>query len=117
MWVKIDVTMIRLKEDSGCAKDTPHPSLLPLEMASAGMVVVTSTFASKTAEALKAISQNLIPVAPTVEAITAGLFEAVASVGDVERRARRSAVHWSRSWDESFDDELVARITELIQDG
>jgi hypothetical protein len=97
-------------------QDTPHPSLVPLEMASAGMVVVTSTFANKTAEALKAISQNLIPVAPTVEAITAGLFEAVASVGDVEQRARRSAVQWSRSWDESFDDELVARITELIQD-
>jgi hypothetical protein len=36
--------------------DTPHPSLVPLEMASAGMLVVTSTFENKTYDALRAIS-------------------------------------------------------------
>ena len=31
---------------------TPHPSLVPIEMASAGMLTVTNTFENKTADAL-----------------------------------------------------------------
>ena len=46
---------------------TPHPSLVPIEMASAGMLVVTNTFDNKTAEALAAISPNLIPAEPGME--------------------------------------------------
>ena len=45
---------------------TPHPSLVPIEMASAGMWTVTNTLANKTAERLQAISTNLIGVQPTV---------------------------------------------------
>jgi glycosyltransferase involved in cell wall biosynthesis len=96
-------------------QDTPHPSLVPLEMASAGMLVVTSTFENKTAESLRAISQNLIPVEPTVDGVTAGLFEAVATVDEFERRARQARdLHWSRSWEESLDDELIARIKDFV---
>jgi hypothetical protein len=84
-------------------------------MASAGMLVVTSTFENKTAESLRAISENLIPVEPTVDGITAGLFEAVAAVDEVEHRARQaSELRWSRSWDASLDDELVARIKDFV---
>jgi glycosyltransferase involved in cell wall biosynthesis len=95
--------------------DTPHPSLVPLEMASAGMLVVTSTFENKTSESLRAISENLIPVEPTVDAITAGLAEAVAATGDTERRIRGSQVDWSRSWQDSFDDRLVERIKAFVE--
>jgi hypothetical protein len=95
--------------------DTPHPSLVPLEMASAGILVVTSTFENKTAEALRAISENLIPVEPTVDAIKAGLAEAVASASDTERRIRGSRVDWCRSWQESFDDDLVERIKGFVE--
>ena len=35
---------------------TPHPSLVPIEMASAGMLTVTNSFENKTAEAMAAIS-------------------------------------------------------------
>ncbi len=38
---------------------TPHPSLVPIEMASAGMVCVTNSFENKTAAAMAAISPNL----------------------------------------------------------
>ena len=50
---------------------TPHPSLVPIEMASAGMLTVTNTFENKTAEALAAISANLIAAEPTIEAVAA----------------------------------------------
>ena len=37
---------------------TPHPSLVPIEMASAGMLTVTNSFENKTAEAMAAISRQ-----------------------------------------------------------
>jgi WsaF, C-terminal domain/WsaF, N-terminal domain len=93
---------------------TPHPSLVPIEMASAGLLTVTNTFENKTAEALAAISPNLIAAEPSVEAIADALCAATAAAGDVERRVRGSAVDWSRDWDESFDDALLARISGLL---
>ncbi len=95
--------------------DTPHPSLVPLEMASAGMLVVTSTFENKTSESLRAISENLIPVEPTVDAISAGLADAVKAAGEVDRRIRGSRVDWPRSWQDSFDDQLIERIKGLVE--
>ena len=35
---------------------TPHPSLVPIEMASAGMLTVTNSFENKTPERMTAIS-------------------------------------------------------------
>jgi GT2 family glycosyltransferase len=93
---------------------TPHPSLVPIEMASAGMLTVTNTFENKTAEALAAISPNLIAAEPSIEGVAGALCEAAAAAGDVERRLRGSRVDWSRDWDESFDDALMARVDEWL---
>jgi hypothetical protein len=89
---------------------TPHPSLVPIEMASAGMLTVTNAFENKTAEVLGAISSNLVTTEPTIEAIAEGLVAAAAGVGDFERRAAGARVDWSREWDRSFDDALVGRV-------
>jgi len=94
---------------------TPHPSLVPIEMASAGMLTVTNTFENKTREAMAAISPNLIAVPPTVEAIAAALGEAVAGVADFERRVSGSEVRWSRDWDQSFDDALLTRLVQALR--
>ena len=97
---------------------TPHPSLVPIEMASAGMLTVTNSFENKTPEAMAAISQNLITAAPTVEGVAAGLLQAAAGVGDVDRRVAGSATDWSRDWNQSFDDAMIARlIGALDRDG
>lgn len=93
---------------------TPHPSLVPLEMASAGMVAVTNTYANKTADRLRAISPNILGVSPTVEGIKLGLAEAVTRVADYEGRVRGSTVAWSSSWDRSFNPEIMARIREFL---
>ena len=94
---------------------TPHPSLVPLEMASAGMPVVTNTFENKTAEALSEISGNLIATEPTIEGVKAGIREAVAASADHERRLRGAEVNWSRSWEESFSPPLVERLKAFIE--
>jgi hypothetical protein len=93
---------------------TPHPSLVPIEMASAGMLTVTNSFENKTPEALAAISPNLIAAEPSIEGVAGALCEAAAGAGEVERRLRGSRVDWSRDWDESFDDALMARVERWL---
>ena len=61
---------------------TPHPSLVPIEMASAGLVTVTNSFENKDAAAMAEISPNLVTVEPSIPAIAAGLAGAVARADD-----------------------------------
>ena len=95
---------------------TPHPSLPPIEMAAAGMLTVTNSFENKTAGALAAISTNLIAVEPTVEEIVSGLHEAVEGSANPTRRVSGSRVNWSRSWSDSFPDQLVERLESFFDD-
>ena len=94
---------------------TPHPSLAPIEMAAAGMLTVTNTFETKSADALAAISPNLLAVEPTLEGVVGGLRDAVAGAGDAARRVRGAHVNWSRNWDESFDDALMGRLESVLR--
>jgi hypothetical protein len=110
-----DYAQMLRKHDVGLAlMYTPHPSLVPIEMASAGMLTVTNTFENKTSEALRAISANLLAGPPAVDAIAEMLAQAVAGAGDAERRVRGSAVAWSRDWQSSFDDALVKRLARAL---
>jgi len=93
---------------------TPHPSLVPIEMASAGMLTVTNSFENKTPEAMAAISPNLIAAEPSIDAIADALCEAAGAADDVDRRLRGSRVDWSRDWAYSFDDPLMARVEALL---
>ncbi len=94
---------------------TPHPSLVPIEMASAGMLTVTNTFENKTPEALAAISPNLIAAEPTIAGVADALSDAAARVEDVERRAAGAHVRWSRDWDESLRDEVLDRVAGVLE--
>jgi hypothetical protein len=93
---------------------TPHPSLVPLEMASAGLITVTNSFDVKTPEAMAAISSNLITTRPTVEGVVAGLEEATSRVGDANARVEGAQLKWSDDWDDSLDEPLVREINELM---
>ena len=95
---------------------SPHPSLVPLEMASAGMLTVTNSYANKTPEAMSAISENLITAEPTREGIAAGIAKAIAGVDDVERRARGARLDWTTSWDEALDARVVDRLRGFLDD-
>jgi len=93
---------------------TPHPSLVPLEMASAGMSTVTNRFETKTPERLAEISPNLIAAEPTVEGVGEAIGRAVARAGDFEARAQGARMDWSRDWRQSFGDALLKRIEALL---
>jgi hypothetical protein len=94
---------------------TPHPSLVPIEMASAGLLTVTNSFENKTASEMQAISSNLIVAEPTIDGVLAGLRAAAAGVTEVDRRLVGSDVRWSRSWDDSFGPELMATIVAALR--
>jgi hypothetical protein len=94
---------------------TPHPSLVPIEMASAGMLTVTNTFENKTADALAAISPNLIAAEPGIEALADALCRACAAAGDVEQRVAGSRVAWARDWDAAFDDALLTDVAGFLR--
>ena len=83
-------------------------------MASAGMLTVTNSFENKTAEAMSAISSNLITAEPSLDGIADGLVEAADRVGEYDAR-RRQRVCWSRGWQESFEDQLMARIESFLE--
>ena len=93
---------------------TPHPSLVPIEMASAGLLTVTNTFDTKTEAKLTAISTNLIAAKPTIEGIAAGLGQAVERCTDVKARVSGAAVDWSSDWEVSFGPDVADRIGELL---
>jgi hypothetical protein len=96
---------------------TPHPSLVPIEMASAGMLTVTNSFENKTPAVLSAISANLITAEPTIESVAGALRAAVRAVGDYERRAAGAEVCWSRDWRTSFDGRVLAQVEDFLQRG
>jgi glycosyltransferase involved in cell wall biosynthesis len=93
---------------------SPHPSLVPMEMAGAGLVTVTNTWANKTADRLTAISSNFIPVEATVDAIAGGLVAARQAAEDMESRAAGAAVDWPTDWEDSFHPALMERLDEFI---
>lgn len=93
---------------------SPHPSLVPLEMAAAGIRVVTNTFANKTVDVLRGISTNLIPADPTVDGIREALVEAVAGVEDWGGRIEGSRVRWPQDWDVSFDAAFLEKMKGFI---
>jgi SAM-dependent methyltransferase/glycosyltransferase involved in cell wall biosynthesis len=93
---------------------SPHPSMTPLDMAAAGLVTVTNTFANKTPERLTELSSNLVPVEPSVDAIAAGLAEGAARIGHLEARLAGSRIRWPTKWADTFNAEVMGKIEGFI---
>lgn len=86
---------------------------VPVEMAAAGMSVVTTTFAGKDAGELAAISPNLIPADPRIDSIAPALGEAERRTHDHVGRIEGTAIERPRSWDEALDDATMVAIEAL----
>ncbi len=93
---------------------TPHPSLVPVEMAAAGMIAVTNTCANKTAKVLREISPNLLAVHPSIGGVKRGLVHAVSRIHDYDGRVEGSRVKWARDWETAFNPQTVAKIRQFI---
>ena len=78
------------------------------------MITVTNSFETKTAEAMSAISGNLLTVEPSLAGIVAGLSTAVGLSDDAGRRVRGAEVNWSSDWDRSLDSRVMQSVAELL---
>ncbi len=94
---------------------SPHTSYPPLEMAACGATVVTNTFSVKTSEKLRAISGNLFPVEPELDAIVAGLMQAALRADDLRTRQAQAQLHVPTRWNDVFDP-LIPQMLELCRD-
>lgn len=92
---------------------TPHPSLLPLEMAAAAMIVVSSECLNKNQENMALISANLITAKASVDGVATALAKARSRVarGDV---VWHQPVHWSQSWQTTFDAALMSALVNWL---
>ena len=91
---------------------TPHPSLLPIEMAAAGQVVVTNTCMNKTVEELENISANFCVAEPTATSIAATLDVAAKRVPALLAREAGAKVNWSQDWNQTFSSELLNHVQQ-----
>lgn len=94
---------------------TPHPSLLPLDMAAAGMVVVTNTCSNKTRERLAELSTNLIGAEPHIDGVCEGLGEGRDLAGREEHRRAGARVNWANTWDQCFHEEIMKRLKRWLE--
>lgn len=92
----------------------PHPSLLPFEMASSGIVAVTNTYAQRDEKLLKGISENLVPCAPSIEGVAKGLAEAVNQCEDLKARIDNADIDWVNDWEDAFNDKVIAKLKKFI---
>ncbi|MGB5308288.1 MAG: hypothetical protein WBN45_05255, partial [Arenicellales bacterium] len=91
---------------------TPHPSLLPIEMAAAGQVVVTNTCINKTVDELQNISSNFCVAEPTIPSVADTLAEAASRVANLSARESGAQVNWSQNWDQTFSPDLLQQVRE-----
>ncbi len=94
---------------------SPHTGYPALEMAASGMSVITTTFSTKTAQRLKAISANIIAANPTVESIADALLEAYARTPNLDWREEASRVELPASWEEALGP-IVPRVLRMVEE-
>jgi hypothetical protein len=77
-----------------CPMLSPHTSYPVLEMAACGGMVVTNSYGPKTAEALHALSPDILGVTPTVQGFVDGLRAAAAQCGAMRRDRLTLGADW-----------------------
>lgn len=93
----------------------PHPSILPFEMASAGQIVVTNSFETRSAATLKDISDNIEPCEAYPDSVCHSLAIAVSRIRNYEDRIRAANLKWVNNWEDSFNDDVMKHISEMIR--
>ncbi|MDA8991704.1 glycosyltransferase [Opitutales bacterium] len=73
---------------------TPHPSLVPIEFASGGLVTLTTSYSNKSQEYFNQISQNIVVAQPSVNELKAGLINCFRKSKDFEARVANAKVKW-----------------------
>ncbi|MBD1602364.1 hypothetical protein [Pseudomonas typographi] len=93
---------------------SPHPSLIPMDLAASGAVVVTNTFETKTSDYLRAISSNILPADPDLYALANAIAEGVLRTNDLQSRWNGATITWPKTWDETWTSQHAEFIHEVF---
>jgi hypothetical protein len=94
---------------------SPHPSLLPFDLAGSGAIVVTNIFQTKTKEYFSNISKNIIAVPPNVDDLVFAIKEAVQRAElFAERYDAAIDMSYPKSWDQTWTREIEQFITTAL---
>lgn len=82
---------------------SPHPSLLPFDLAGSGATVVTNTFSTKQQPYFDELCKNIIAVKPTLHDVVGGIITAVEKCEDYNFRYDSAlSMSYPRDWSETF---------------
>ena len=97
---------------------SPHPSLIPFDLAGSGALVVTNSFRNKDSAYFAPISGNILCAEPDVEKLVDAMELAMQRLGDLDRRhADATAMNYPRSWEETWQDEHRQLIQDVFGEG
>lgn len=94
---------------------SPHPSLLPFDLAGSGCVVVTNNCYNKDQSYFDDISGNIISCEPDLYALLNGIAEAVKRVPDLKTRySNAENMKFPKTWEETWRDEHKNWISDKL---
>jgi len=94
---------------------SPHPSMVPFDLAGCGTVVVTNSFLNKDQAYFEGLAPNVICREPHLPALMDGLAEAVARAEDVEARYQGALdMAYPRSWSQTWTDAHRTFVKEAL---
>lgn len=97
---------------------SPHPSLLPFDLAGSGALVVTNSFATKSPDFFSEISGNIICKEPCLEDVVEGIFDAVKKIGNLDDRFFNAKnMKYPTCWDESWEKRHANLIIKTFNNG
>ena len=76
---------------------SPHPSLLPFDLAGSGAIVVTNSFKNKNQGYFDEISSNIIAAHPDVDSLVEAILIATQRSSDLEKRYKAASTKLSTS--------------------
>ena len=88
----------------------PHTGVLPLELATTGALVVTNTYANRSAAELISICPNIVPCEESLDGVVAVLLEAVGRVDDFAARERGTYRPLAPGWDAILSPTFVRSV-------
>lgn len=93
---------------------SPHPSMIPLDLALSGCICVTNTYKNKTAETLKNISANILADELEAEALLAQLAAGARACENLDQRYQNAIqADYPKGWEETFGSEASVFISQI----
>jgi hypothetical protein len=81
---------------------SPHPSIVPMDLAGVGCKVITNNFETKNQKYFESISENIISVDPNVQSICEAIRNLIQEI-ESPFYVKRNKLNYPTNWDQAFN--------------